>query len=80
FPSFSDFRTVVHAVHDHIVFPCSDCRYFASDHIAVDAALSQHLAGEDFERFFWNPLSGTKNTIDYAKRKSVPCWNILSET
>ena len=24
--------------------------------------------------------SGTKNTIDYAKRKSVPCWNILSET
>lgn len=38
--------------------PCT-CRYFASDHIAVDAALSQHLAGEDFERFFWNPLSGT---------------------
>lgn len=24
--------------------------------------------------------SGTKNTIDYAKRKSVPCWNILSKT
>ena len=24
--------------------------------------------------------SGTKYTIDYAKRKSVPCWNILSET
>ena len=24
--------------------------------------------------------SGTKNTIDYANRKSVPCWNILSET
>lgn len=24
--------------------------------------------------------SGTKNTIDFANRKSVPCWNILSET
>lgn len=52
-------RRLVYAVHDHIVFLCSDCRYFASDHIGVKAYCAQHLAGEDFERFFWNPLSGT---------------------